>query len=496
MLRYSLVMKQFINSLIFIFSFAVLPTQLSAQNIYISNDEKLSSELIGFDVVGRMSDGNLVIYKKYRYKDELELYDSQMNIRRKKEITIKAIEYESLEVLKMGNQIFHFYTQKQNKQIFLFAQVYNETAEKKGDPILIDSTSRRIGDNFSGYKVVRSRNGDYAMAYQYEFSSGKTSKLLCAVVNNAGKIVTVNTLDMPTSNFTADVEKVMVSNKGMPIALIRNDAFSCKKDKAEYAFLLACGSARGSFVTTPINADDCLREVQFDIDNNTNNIILAGFTGEQYRNAMAGYTFMQIDPYSGDIITSYVANFSLELLNGISSKADKSDRYVPVYKLTQVIPRADGGALLVAEYFEKTTENYDFTNYDPYYGYRTSTRQVDYYEYNDVFLLSVSPEGIVDWSNIIRKRQVSKDDRGANSSFLLANCIERLFFIYNEDISQNSNVMQYEMLADGTLNRKSLFNPSNQEVELRPQAGKQVGFNEIIIPSIYKRSLSFISIVF
>ncbi|MFN3940932.1 MAG: hypothetical protein ACK4IY_10110, partial [Chitinophagales bacterium] len=141
-------------------------------------------------------------------------------------------------------------------------------------------------------------------------------------------------------------------------------------------------------------------------------------------------------------------------------------------------------------------ENYDFTNYDPYYGYRTATRQVDYFEYNDIFLMSINPEGFIDWTNIIRKRQISKEDNGAYSSYAFVNCAERIFFIYNEDISQNSNVMQYEMLADGTLNRKSLFNPAKQEVELRPQAAKQVGFNEIIIPSIHKRSLSFVSIVF
>ncbi len=130
-----------------------------AQNIYISNEEKLSSELVGFDVVGRMNGGDLVVYKKYKYKDELEFYDAQMTLRRKKEITVKATEYESKEVLKIGNQLFHFYTKKENKQTFLIAQVYGEDTEKKGDPIIIDSTSRRIGDNFSDYTILRSGNG-------------------------------------------------------------------------------------------------------------------------------------------------------------------------------------------------------------------------------------------------------------------------------------------------------------------------------------------------
>ncbi|MFZ1612444.1 MAG: hypothetical protein WAU21_03660, partial [Chitinophagales bacterium] len=451
-----------------------------AQNIYISNEEKLSSELVGFDVVGRMNGGDLVVYKKYKYKDELEFYDAQMTLRRKKEITVKATEYESKEVLKIGNQLFHFYTKKENKQTFLIAQVYGEDTEKKGDPIIIDSTSRRIGDNFSDYTILRSGNGAFAMAYQYEFAGGKISKLLSAVINTTGKISSVNVVDLPSANFDAKNDKAMVSDAGIPIFLFRNLEYSCKKEKSEISYLIVCGTVKGSFTTTAIKDEECLREMQLDVDNITNTVTAIGFTGDLNHNAMTGYVFLQIDPYDGEILIRNTEKFSPELLKSISSKTDKAEKYIPVYKPTQVIPRADGGALLVSEYFEKTTENYDFTNYDPYYGYRTSTRQVDYFEYNDVFLISLSPQGTIDWTNIIRKRQVSKEDHGAYSSFVYANCIERLFFIYNEDISQNSNVIQYEMLADGTLNRKSLFNPSKQEVELRPQAGKQVAFNEVI----------------
>lgn len=39
-----------------------------------------------------------------------------MTLRRKKEITVKAPEYQSKEVLKIGNQIFHFYTKKKTNK--------------------------------------------------------------------------------------------------------------------------------------------------------------------------------------------------------------------------------------------------------------------------------------------------------------------------------------------------------------------------------------------
>lgn len=149
-------------------------------------------------------------------------------------------------------------------------------------------------------------------------------------------------------------------------------------------------------------------------------------------------------------------------------------------------PRADGGALLVAEYYDKTVESYEYTNYDPYYGYRTSTRQVEFYEYDDILLFSIKPDGTPSWNNVIRKKQISREDRGVNSSYAIINSKQQITFIFNEDVEQNSNVLQYEMEADGALDRKSIFNANQQEVQLRPSSAEQISFNEIIIPSIYK----------
>ncbi|MFN3940214.1 MAG: hypothetical protein ACK4IY_06480, partial [Chitinophagales bacterium] len=233
----------------------------TSQNIFISNSEKLSTDLIGFDIIGRVSNGELLIYKKYRFKDEVEVYDTQMNLRRRKDLTLKGSEYESNEVIKMGNQVFHFYTLKDNKKSFLYAQPYTDLLEKKGDPILIDSTSRRIGSSFSAYVIKPSKNNEYAIVYQFEYAGGKISNLVSAVISSSGKIVTVNQMEMPKTDFTAEITKAIVSNKGMPVFLIRNLDFSCRKEKAEIAFLLACGTAKGNYNTTIINdtENNCLR---------------------------------------------------------------------------------------------------------------------------------------------------------------------------------------------------------------------------------------------
>ena len=91
---------------------------------------------------------------------------------------------------------------------------------------------------------------------------------------------------------------------------------------------------------------------------------------------------------------------------------------------------------------------------------------------------------------------MSREDRGVNSSYALVNIKDKCMFIFNEDIEQNANVLEYVMTATGELDRNSLFNANQQEVQIRPSSAQQISYNEIVIPSIYKKSLSFVKIKF
>ncbi|MBC8048398.1 MAG: hypothetical protein H7Y00_16480 [Fimbriimonadaceae bacterium] len=472
-----------------------------AQNIFISPPEKLSTELVGFDILGKTKNGDVLIYKKFRFEDEIQVLDKQMQLKRTKDITLKLDNYETIELIKLNEEIFQFYTLKENKNLYLYHQRYNTDFEKKGDPKIIDSTSLRLGDNFSAFRIMKSKNEDYVLIYKYEYSSGRIDKLFSVVVNAAGNIVQAGSENLPGEGFSPAFVSATISDDGKPVFLFENDTYSCKREKGNAHYIFVMQENSNQFSTTEIqNANDsaqtCIRALQFEIENKTGDIIAVGLTGEDSKDAMLGYSFFRISTFGGEIIQQHTYTFTQEMLETISGKADKNVKYVPVYKVTQIIPRMDGGALMVAEYYEKTVENYENTVYDPYYGYRTSTRQVEYFEYSDIVLFSLNNEGEIDWNNIIRKKQVSKEDKGVNSSFALANCKQSMYFIFNEDISQNNNVLQYQMTADGSLDRKSLFNPNQQEVELRPSAAKQISFNEMIIPSIYRRNIAFVKVVF
>ncbi|MBC8172598.1 MAG: hypothetical protein H7X71_01720 [Chitinophagales bacterium] len=493
--------KYFYCRICFSFLLMLFAGHLYAQNIFISTPEKLSTELIGFDILGKLKNGDVLIYKKYRFEDEVQVLDKQMQLKRSRDITLKLDNYETIELVKVHDEIFQFYTVKDNKMLYLNCQKYNTDLERKGDMEIIDSTSLRLGENYSEFRILYSKNEDFVLVYKYEYSGGRIDKLYTIVVNAEGTVVQRSMVNLPDDTFSPAFIKASISDSGKPVFLFENEEYNCRRDRSKVHYLFVMPEANDQFIITEIEtANDsaltCIREFNFDMDNKNGDIVAIGFTGDDSRDAMLGYTFMRIQPATGAVIENNTYTFTQEMLDNIAGMVDKNAKYVPLFQVTTIVPRMDGGALLAAEFYEKTIENYETTNYDPYYGYRTSTRQIEYFEYSDVILLSLNKTGEIDWNNMIRKKQVSKEDKGVNSSFALANCKQSLYFIFNEDISQNSNVLQYQMTADGNLDRKSLFNPSQQEVELRPTSAKQISFNEIIIPSIYKRNIAFVKVVF
>jgi len=380
--------------------------------------------------------------------------------------------------------------------LYLAVQHYNSDLEKKGDLVIVDSTSQKLGDNFTEFKIAKANTTPYYLIYKYELSAGRIDKLFLSVMNVESQIQQKNDINLPDDGYSPVLISEMITDEGQPIFLFENDEFNCKKDKTANQYTFIFPKNGNTWVSANINGGDyCLDEMNYALDVMNNRITAISFLKEDSKDYMVGYKYMTIDINSAGIGINFNYLFPPETLDEIAGLTkEKSIKNLPVYQISTIIPRVDGGALMVAEYYDKTVENYEYTNYDPYYGYRTSSRQVEFYEYDDILLFSIQADGSPSWNNVIRKKQLSREDRGVNSSYAIIKGKERLIFIFNEDIEQNSNVLQYEVTADGTLDRKSLFNANQQEVQIRPLSAEQISSTEIIIPSIYKKNLAFVKL--
>lgn len=90
--------------------------------------------------------------------------------------------------------------------------------------------------------------------------------------------------------------------------------------------------------------------------------------------------------------------------------------------------------------------------------------------------------------------QETESDGGIFSSYLLFESNNMLKFLFNEDIYNNGNFMEYNLNANGNFKRISLLNSEKKELQLIPQKGKQIDANTLIIPSERKKYLQLVMI--
>jgi hypothetical protein len=157
----------------------------------------------------------------------------------------------------------------------------------------------------------------------------------------------------------------------------------------------------------------------------------------------------------------------------------------------------DGGAMFTAESVIKdkrevmvSTPSITMMGSSPYSSYRT----VNTYSYNDVIAFSIKADGSLDWNTIMRKKQMSEDDNGFNSSFAFINEKDRVHFVYMDEVSSSSAISEYKLSSKGIADRALLFNQEDKDVFLIPRLAKQVAPNELAIPSVKSGSFRLVRV--
>ncbi|MBI1191812.1 MAG: hypothetical protein GC205_01370 [Bacteroidetes bacterium] len=469
-----------------------------AQTLSVSEAEKISSAFLNYRILGKNNTGVLV-YKHRKDRELIETYDDNMALVRRKTLDMQHQPAESVNVLLMADgSLIHFYVYKSNKVHYLEAQLMDERLVDVGEPVVLDSVNPREDGNWDEFMLRNSEDRSKVMVFRQSFRLGQVSGIQLRLFDAALRPLWADELLMDGKDKDMTLQDAFLSNRGDVAFVQVRDKVRLRAETYPHATLHFRPADFGLFRRQEVsgNLDVRIGELAFAWDVRNNRLVGAGFYSEAGRAYAAGVLYVATAA-SGEAPTEAFNAFSPELVKNLTGRSSKKREEIPLYDIQEIIVRSDGGFMLISEYISETSEAYEFTDYDPYYGgYRTSTRYINYHEYEDILLLMMEPDGTLSWEDVIRKKQVSREDHGRNSSFALLNTRNNLFFIFNEDISYNTNVLQYVMDTKGSLNRTSMFNANTNEVMLVPRKARQVSGNEIVIPSIYKNSLAFVKLTY
>ncbi len=181
------------------------------------------------------------------------------------------------------------------------------------------------------------------------------------------------------------------------------------------------------------------------------------------------------------------------------------------YDLEDIVLRDDGGAILIGEqYFVREVTTTDFQG----------NINISYhYYYNDIIVISIDPEGQIEWTEKIAKRQHTVNDNGLFSSYALAIVGDKLNLIFNDNAKnlatskmtkgkakgvvydftkrfKSSVAVLVQIDSDGRQVKEALFNAKEAELLIRPKVAEQISNQEMVIYGQKRKTERFGKITF
>lgn len=172
----------------------------------------------------------------------------------------------------------------------------------------------------------------------------------------------------------------------------------------------------------------------------------------------------------------------------------------PELELTHYILLEDGSTILVAEHV--MISEVCFTDF------RTALTTCNYsYYYNDIFVVKTSKEGNIEWKIRVPKRQLTRNDNGAYSSFALGLIHGKVVLLYNENTrnlqikSSNahgfmsdpgkSTVVAVEIDPNGHTSKHVLFSNLKRRSWFKPRLYYQYNHQSLVLFSHRVRIYQF-----
>ena len=466
-------------------------TRVGAQQVVISEPQKLSYKTPNMSIIGKNNDG-IIIYKYGRGSDMVEAYSSNMALRWKKNLNIKQENSSILKMVLFPTKTLIFFLSQTKNYSVVYAQKLTSKFVSDGQFTAVDTfTGSRPA---SEMKVVHSQNRAQVAVYAPNFANGKLTGLQVSGLNGELEIKYHAQITLPEVAANYQLDGIVPDNNGNLSILLESLTRSKKKSTDKEFRTYYYNIATKELKEIPYALSSTIYgNVAMEVDNVNGHVVLAGFFSIDDKKEARGYFMESYDVNTGAMVASTYTEFPMAMLTLITGKdSTRTDKGLYSFHVKELVLRHDGGALLLAESIFESTENVEMPSFGPSVGANIRTVKVTYY--NDIMSVSLKPNGTTENYNLLHKKQVSEEDDGFYSSFCLVNTDFKLHFIYNDEIYYKTNVQEYTIDSLGHQDRSLVLNSGERDILLAPNIGKQISANEVVIPSFRKNSVRLVKI--
>ncbi len=234
------------------------------------------------------------------------------------------------------------------------------------------------------------------------------------------------------------------------------------------------------------------------IDTAHQNIQLTGFYSEKKSTSAAGVALYTLPLSHPEDISASFTPFPKELIARIlGERASERIREVEDFVVNRIVPRSDGGLLLIAEcfYIEKQAYN-SYSSGIQGVAPQPTTVFRNIYNYDEILVFSIESNASIDWWQVITKNQNSVNDEGYNLSIASLVKKDKVYIFYNLNYHNSNEILEYSISSNGKMKNKILFKSTNYYVDFAPRQCHQIATGSMLIPLIKDRKFNLLKLTY
>lgn len=458
----------------------------------------------------------------------VERYDVK-TLRLKKAIDISLKYQKKLrvfhDIIKVGEKYFlitSFFNSVKNKN-YLFAQNLDSGFNPDDNLILIGEIDSRNEAQSGDFQIQHSRDSSKVIIYQdlpTKRSERQTAKI--NIYDSNFDLLWEKSIRLPYESRLYTSIKFEVDNNGNAYLLGKRFFEKTKdvvKNRPNFEYILEAYTQLGEKVDR-YQLNDKLKlitDLTFEVSNKSE-IICTGFYTNKVKSSgnfgisesIQGIVYFKIDNIEKKVEEKTFSEFDLDFITinendyrkrqALRKNEDGNLRNDPAlysYDFRDVILRSDGGVVIIAEQFYIEEINRSPNGFNQGFNNRTF-QSVSIYNYNEVIVVNIRPDGSIQWANSVPKYQSAQSAASRRFlSFANANVGDKIYLVFNEDpkilgANKNSLFNSRDALALAEINKKgeiSIFEAASTD-ELKsvviPTVTKQIARKELLIYSVDK----------
>mgnify|MGYP006268641477 CR=1 FL=1 len=451
----------------------------------------------------------------------VEQYDNKQRLKRSVELGLKykgkrrAFE----DVVKIGGT-FYFFTSFNNeaqRKNYLFYQPLNRRLQPARKLVKIADIPAANKARPGAFNLLISEDSSKVLLYsQLDNKKREPERFALRVFDNQLNPLWQRNITLPYSEQQFSVEDYRVDEAGNVYLLClqyMDGKRSIRRGNANYQYVILAYTGGGERKKEYRIAIDgkFISDMNFRIGDD-GALTCAGFYSEKGTSSVKGTCFFKVDPETEQAFNVSLQEFDFEfrtafMQQGEQRRAERAEQSGDLgrqaelsrFAINDLILRSDGGAVIVAEQFfifERTYRNY----------WDGILRSDFFYNYNDIIVVNIRPDGSMEWSVRIPKRQETVNDGGYFSSYAMAIVRDRIYFIFNDNSrnfgdddsdrlynfnGRNSIITLAEVRKNGELEMYPLYSNRNAGIITRPKICKQTGSRKMMIYGEQGRNYRF-----